>query len=133
VVQLPVCPLPTGWRDFTSGHYIDEFAESHFKNMVVRAALGGALPSAGVGTAFSRRALQTVAVAHGGQAFNTASLTEDYEIGFRVHALGFEAAFVHAAMARPAFRRRFGIGRPRTVVVLDPIVVRAYFPSAFGA
>jgi adsorption protein B len=133
MVQLPVCPLPTRWYDFTSGHYIDEFAESHFKNMVVREVLGGAIPSAGVGCGFSRRALEAVAAAHGGDPFNTGSLTEDYEMGFRVHALGLKQAFVRAAVARPALRRRLGIGRPRTVVALDPIVVRAYFPTAFRA
>ena len=114
LVQLPVLPLPTRWWDFTSGHYIDEFAESHFKNMSVREALSGTVPSAGVGTAFSRRALETLARHNGSDVFNTESLTEDYEIGFRLRRYDLKEIFVLQALP-------------------DPIVVRAYFPSTYRA
>ena len=33
VVQLPVFPMDAGWGEFTSGHYMDEFAQMHLKDM----------------------------------------------------------------------------------------------------
>ena len=36
---------------------MDEFAEWHAKDLVVRESVSGSVPSAGVGTCFSRRAL----------------------------------------------------------------------------
>ena len=38
LIQLPVYPLKKSWSSFTSGHYLDEFAESHGKDLVVREA-----------------------------------------------------------------------------------------------
>jgi adsorption protein B len=133
MVQLPVWPLPTRWCDFTSGHYIDEFAESHFKNMVVRESLSRAIPSAGVGTAFSRNALFALA-ADGREVFETGSLTEDYEIGVRLHRWGMKQAFVRQVLDAPRGAARFhrltdrdSKGSP------DAIVVREYFPFRFRA
>ena len=57
LIQLPVYPLERPLREFTGGHYLDEFAELHAKDIVVREALVGQVPSAGVGTCFSRRAI----------------------------------------------------------------------------
>ncbi len=94
MVQIPVLALPTPVAKFTHGVYCDEFAEFQFKDMPAREVLGGFLPSAGVGTGFSRRALEGVAAAHSNQIFDTSSLTEDYEIGFRIHRLGFRQKFV---------------------------------------
>ncbi|MFN3387818.1 MAG: glycosyltransferase, partial [Allosphingosinicella sp.] len=65
LVQLPVLPLIDPNSRWVGGHYADEFAESHAKEMVVRQWLGAALPSAGVGCAFSRDALERVAAAAG--------------------------------------------------------------------
>ncbi|MBC7520881.1 MAG: glycosyltransferase, partial [Sandarakinorhabdus sp.] len=48
MVQLPVVPIADPQSRWISGHYIDEFAESHAKDLVVREALGAAVPSAGV-------------------------------------------------------------------------------------
>ena len=36
MVQLPVLSLKTKWYQFTGGHYIDEFAQGHYKDIVVR-------------------------------------------------------------------------------------------------
>ena len=94
MVQVPVLALPTPFRQFTHGVYCDEFAEFQFKDMPAREALGGFLPSCGVGTGFSRRALESVAAAHANQIFDATSLTEDYEIGFRIHRLGYRQKFV---------------------------------------
>ncbi len=86
MVQLPVLPL-VGSR-WVSGHYCDEFAEAHGKSLLVREALGAAMPSAGVGCAFSRDALGRVAQARDDQPFDPLSLTEDYELGLRIGESG---------------------------------------------
>lgn len=117
LVQIPVMPLPVPWRHFTAGHYLDEFAESHSKDVLVRAALTGVVPSAGVGTAFSRRAMAAMAQVHGDQLFSTASLTEDYDVSFRVREHGLRQRFVWYPIPAAAGRAR------------DYIVIREHFPS----
>ncbi|WP_317617605.1 glycosyltransferase [Sphingomonas daechungensis] len=47
VVQLPVLPLVDRNSRWISGHYCDEFAEAHIKELVVREAVGAAIPLAG--------------------------------------------------------------------------------------
>jgi adsorption protein B len=94
LVQLPVLPLIDPASRWIAGHYADEFAESHGKELVVRQALGAALPSAGVGCAVRRDALGELAAANGGLPFDPASLTEDYELGLKLRALGRRATFV---------------------------------------
>ena len=60
MVQIPVLPLATG-AQWTHGLYCDEFAEYQSKDIPVRQQLGGFLPSNGVGTGFSRNALESLA------------------------------------------------------------------------
>ena len=116
LVQLPVVPLIDRKSRWVGGHYLDEFAESHGKEMVVRAALGAGLPSAGVGCAFSRDALAEVA-AERGAPFDTDSLTEDYELGLRFRDAGRSAAFVRLPAAQ---------GRA-------PVGTKEYFPASLDA
>ena len=94
LIQLPVYPLPGHWYQFTRSHYLDEFAETHGKDVIVREALIGQVPSAGVGTCFSRRAIQLLQEEGDGVVFDTKSLTEDYDIGFRLAAHGLHGVFV---------------------------------------
>ncbi|HEY0324746.1 MAG TPA: glycosyl transferase family protein [Allosphingosinicella sp.] len=93
LIQLPVLPLIDRRSRWIAGHYGDEFAEAHGKEMVVREALGAGLPSAGVGCAISRDALEALAEP-AGTPFDAASLTEDYELGLRLRAMGRRSAFV---------------------------------------
>jgi len=116
LVQLPVVPLIDPESRWVSASYADEFAESHGKELVVRAAIGASLPSAGVGCAIARDALEELARAHGAP-FDPASLTEDYELGLRLGGLGRRAAFV---------RLPLGPGRPA-------ISTRGYFPATIEA
>jgi adsorption protein B len=116
LVQLPVLPLVDPQSRFVSGHYLDEFTEAHGKELVVRSAIGASLPSAGVGCAISRDALATLAALRGAP-FDPDSLTEDYELGLRLHALGHKAAFLRL----PA-----GPGRPM-------VATREYFPATLDA
>jgi len=94
MVQVPVLPLATGLGEFTHGLYCDEFGEYQTKDIPVRQRLGGFLPSNGVGTGFGRIALERLARTRGGRIFDPACLTEDYENGFQLHALGCTQIFV---------------------------------------
>jgi adsorption protein B len=86
-VQTPVFSLPLKYRALVSSTYIDEFAEHHTKDMLVREAIGGLVPSAGVGSAFARDAFEEIAAANDQQPFNVGSLTEDYEVGLKFRSL----------------------------------------------
>lgn len=94
LIQVPVYPFERNWYDFVGMHYIDEFTELHAKDVPIREALVGQVPSAGVGTCFSRRAIEILLVEGDGIAFDTQSLTEDYDIGFRLKAHGLKEIFV---------------------------------------
>ncbi len=94
MVQIPVLPLPTPMREFVHGIYCDEFAEWQIKDMRVRQLMGSFVPSNGVGTGFTRRALEKLATAEHNLIFEPACLTEDYENGLRLHKLGCKQMFV---------------------------------------
>jgi len=117
VIQLPVMPLVDPRGALVSGHYCDEFSESHGKALVVRQALGAGLPLAGVGCAISRQTLGRIASARGGVPFDADSLTEDYELGLHIAQLGGRGI-----LARVRERR----GGPL-------VAVRAYFPARLDA
>jgi bacteriophage N4 adsorption protein B len=88
VVQIPVIPIQVPGSPWISGHYLDEFAEAHGKSLVVREAIGAALPLAGVGCAIDRNILGRIALENDHRPFDSSSLTEDYELGLRIGALG---------------------------------------------
>ena len=94
LVQLPVLPLPSSASRWIAGHYCDEFAESHGKEMVVREAIGASIPLAGVGCAIERKALARLAARRGGKPFAADCLTEDYELGLRLGEIEASAMFV---------------------------------------
>jgi bacteriophage N4 adsorption protein B len=87
-VQLPVRPIPQRNSPWVAGHYADEFAEAHAKTLVVRDAIGAAIPSAGVGCGFAREALARLerekAKAGDQGPFAPECLTEDYELGLLI-------------------------------------------------
>ena len=93
-VQLPVMALPASDSVWVASHYSDEFAESHAKGMVVRGMLGAAIPGAGVGCAIARAKLGELARAEGGAPFAQGALTEDYELGLKIAALGGRGKFL---------------------------------------
>lgn len=122
MVQLPVIPLERPLHKFTAGHYLDEFAELHGKDLLVRELLVGHVPSAGVGCAFSRRAVRLMAERRGGLPFNPASLTEDYDFALRLRYFGLSQIFVRFAVTRSGPRRTH-----------DRVATREYFPDRFAA
>ena len=85
LIQIPVRGLTSKWNDFVGGSYVDEFAEHHGKELPVREMLAKIVPSAGVSTCFSRRAIQILVEDNEQQVFNTSSLTEDYDISYRLY------------------------------------------------
>ncbi len=94
MVQLPVRPLLSRRSRWIAGHYADEFAEAHGKHLVLREAIGAAVPSAGVGCCFARDLMGDIARERGGIPFDAESLTEDYEIGLRIAERRGKTVFV---------------------------------------
>ena len=118
LVQLPVLPLIDADSPWVGGHYADEFAEAHMKDLVVREAVGAAIPLAGVGCAIARVALSRLAARQDGLPFASASMTEDYELGLRLGAIGIKTMFVRLP-TRP--------GRQAVVAT------RGHFPSSISS
>jgi adsorption protein B len=118
VIQLPVLPLPDTHSRWISGHYCDEFAEAHIKELVVREAVGAAVPLAGVGCAIARRPLAQLAALRDGKPFARSSMTEDYEVGLTFGALGLKTMFVRL----PAVPGERGV-----------VASRGHFPATLGA
>ena len=102
-VQLPVRPVMGYDNGWICGHYADEFAESHAKAMVVRNALGLALPAAGVGCGLSRAALERLVENQRERGiagpFSPDALTEDYELGLALSKGGRGSAFLRLRAA----------------------------------
>ncbi|MBA4773871.1 MAG: glycosyl transferase family protein [Sphingomonas sp.] len=115
-VQLPVRPLIDRRARLVSGHYADEFAEAHAKQLVVREAVGAAMPLAGVGCAIARSMVEAIATARGGDPFDAISLTEDYELGLSVAAMGGRGVLARVLDAKG-----------------EPVAVEAYFPGTLDA
>src|SRR6476659_3350306 len=118
VIQLPVLPLIDSHSRWISGHYCDEFAEAHIKELVVREAVGAAIPLAGVGCAIARKPLSQLAAMQEGKPFAGTSMTEDYEVGLRIGALGLKTMFVRI----PAQPGELGV-----------VASRGHFPATLGA
>ncbi|MFA9393548.1 MAG: glycosyl transferase family protein [Halodesulfovibrio sp.] len=129
MIQIPVHPVPRHWTNFTGNHYLDEFAENHTRDLIVREALTGAVPSAGVGTALSRKTLKTVATARNHQPFNTNSLTEDYEFGLQLKEFGLKQAFVRQWIWRNKMVKGFFSRTPKQKQVKEFISIREFFPN----
>ena len=147
-----VLPLEMPARFVTHGTYCDEFAEYQLKDIYTRQSMGGFVPSAGVGTAFRREALEEIAASYRNQIFNINTLTEDYEIGLKFHRHGKRQFLVRKAVPLkskngngngnhgkngtngnghgPFWQRWFAAGNRYQV---EYIATREYFPSTFGA
>ncbi len=126
MLQMPVFSLPRKRSAWVASHYMDEFAEWHTKDLVVREAITNIVPSAGVATAFSRHAVERLCDNLDNMPFNTDSLTEDYDVGQRLHAFGLRSAFIRVALPviDPATGREVGE---------DIVATREFFPDELGA
>jgi adsorption protein B len=97
---------------------MEEFAERHTREMIVRHALGAAIPSAGVGTCLTKRLIEHF-VRERGEVLMTGTVTEDYILGVEAKRAGFKSAYVAAAT-----QERHG---------LDYVATREFFPKSLAA
>jgi adsorption protein B len=130
MIQLPVVSLERNWYEWVAGTYMDEFAEWHGKDLVVRESMTDTVPSAGVGTCFSHRALQVLAGETQNQPFNTDSLTEDYDVGARLAKVGMNAIFVRFPVQFRVLRKSW-FRKPYESTLRMPLCVREFFPDTF--
>ncbi|GAC1387853.1 MAG: glycosyl transferase family protein [Vulcanimicrobiaceae bacterium] len=124
MVQLPVFPLERPWHKWTAWTYADEFAENHMKDLIIREQIGGFVPSAGVGCAFSRAALEIVQMTSA-DLFPSGTLTEDYQIALRLHTKGLKTIFVHQRLA--------ATGKKHNATAAAYVATRGYFPDTVTA
>src|SRR5207244_9528183 len=76
------------------------------------------IPFAGTGMAFKREIFKRLEHDYT-QVFNDANLTEDYELGLRLHKLGYKTAFVNMLTDQRNTNTRIATGE--------------YFPNSFWA
>ncbi len=120
-IQTPVFSLPVGSWEVVAGTYIDEFAQAHYKDMLVRADLNVAIPSAGVGTTIARAFILKLLQSNPDGVFLTKSVTEDYLLGHQVYQLGGKSAFASVDLGN-----LLGADNPDRFVA-----TREYFPKKF--
>ncbi|MBF5007702.1 glycosyl transferase family protein [Diaphorobacter caeni] len=131
-IQLPVASIERNWYELVAGTYMDEFAEWHTKDLVVRESMSHMVPSAGVGTCFSRRAMDALARQTHNQPFNTDTLTEDYDIGVRLSRMGMKQIFASFPVDHPTRRQTwFGFGPLKEETRKLPLDIREFFPNTF--
>ena len=117
-IQVPVFSLNRGKGAHVASTYMDEFAERHTREMIVRDAVGAAIPSAGVGTCMTRRLVKHFLKTRG-QVLMSGTVTEDYILGVEAKRSGFKCAF--AAVSANADEG------------LDFVATREFFPRTLAA
>ncbi|CAM2765802.1 glycosyl transferase family protein [Legionella worsleiensis] len=132
MIQIPVFPLVVNYWNFTHWLYADEFSEIHTKDIVVREAIQGHVPSAGVGTAFSRHALKLLEDPNTHTPFAIDSLTEDYRTSLAIKMHGLKQIFVAETILRMKWQPR-GFFRKGYVQkpVREYIATRELFPLEY--
>ncbi|HEY2070361.1 MAG TPA: glycosyl transferase family protein [Rhizomicrobium sp.] len=127
MVQLPVLSIDRPLGQLVAGHYMDEFAEWHGKDLVVRSILSGETPSAGVGTAFTRAAIDRLLAT--GEVFDSTSLTEDYDVAHRLAQLNMSSAFVRFRARMPYLRKAVVGGKSVRTYRKELVCTREIFPD----
>ena len=125
-LQFPVFPLVRMprlrlfFKTLTTSTYADEFAEHHFRTMVMRDELGF-VPSAGTGFAVGRRVLDAFGEE---ELLPEDSLTEDYRLSLTLRMRGFRVHYVLERVPRVDAQGK---------QVWDYIATRSLFPATFKA
>jgi adsorption protein B len=132
MIQIPIFPLEVRYRNFTHWLYADEFAENHTKDIIVRESLRAHVPSAGVGTAFYRNALEMLENPETGTPFSTSSLTEDYRTSLAIRMLQLKQVFVTQYITRTKWKKKW-IFSKRYIQkqTKEFVAVRALFPMEY--
>jgi len=126
-LQFPVFPLQRkpNWKNFfsgiTSGTYADEFAENHFRHMVMRSETEAVVPSAGTGFVISHNVLDYY---EDEPLFTEGSLTEDYKFSIDLAKQGFQVHYVLEKVPRLLQNGK---------LKWDYVATRSLFPKTFGA
>jgi adsorption protein B len=115
-IQIPVFSLDSRKRSKVGATYMEEFAERHTREMVVRNGLGSFIPSAGVGTCLRNDLIFDFLKARG-YVLHPGTVTEDYILGAEAHREGYSTTFVYGCPK----------GDPTIVGTLE------YFPKTFWA
>jgi adsorption protein B len=125
-LQFPVFPLMkmprfgNFFQTITAGTYADEFAEHHFRTLVIRDRYSF-VPSAGTGFCLRRSFLDTYGDGQG-TILPQDSLTEDYKLSLSMHIAGYRVHYVLERVPRVgAWGRRSW----------DYIATRSMFPRKF--
>ena len=132
MIQIPVFPLSVNYFNFTHWLYADEFSENHTKDIIVRESIRGHVPSAGVGTAFSRHSLALIEDPATGCPFSIDSLTEDYRTSLALRMHNLKQIFLLETIVRMkwcprGFFRKGYVQKP----VREYIATRAMFPTEY--
>lgn len=117
-IQIPVFSLPVEGLFNVGATYMDEFAEIHTRDLLVRKHLDVSIPSAGVGFALTRTALSALLGDGAFELFDPRCLTEDYALGLKTHQFGLKQSF-------PCFFEYGKRGKK------DWIATYEYFPKKF--
>jgi Glycosyltransferase like family 2 len=117
-IQVPVFSLNRDKSAHVASTYMDEFAERHTREMIVRDALGATIPSAGVGTCMTKKLLKHFLRTRG-LVLMSGTVTEDYILGVEAKREGFKCAF--AALSASADEG------------LDFVATREFFPKTVAA
>lgn len=130
MIQIPVFPLHVNYLNFTHWLYADEFSEIHTKDIIVRESINAHVPSAGVGTAFSRRSLNLLE--NLGEPFSINSLTEDYHTSLAIRMHKLKCIFVTQSIIKTTWKKR-GFFRKgyKEVIKKEYIATRALFPTEY--
>ena len=132
--QIPVFPLELSpLKEWIGACYMDEFTELHLKDMLARQEIGGVVPSAGVGTAFSRASVDWLADHNGGDPFVVGNLTEDYFIGIQLKRAGYRTGFITYPIDRLVVKRDDAGKIVSRNYVTEIVAVRENFPMHFWA
>jgi len=130
--QIPVFPLELPpWKYWVSNSYMDDFSELHLKDMFARQEMGGIVPSAGVGTAFNRKAIDYLADHNSGDPFVVGNLTEDYFLGIQLKRAGYTAGFINYPIDRVVVKKDAEGRVVSKKFVTDIVAVRENFPTKF--
>jgi adsorption protein B len=90
------------------------------------------VPCAGVSACFSRRAIAALRAERAGEVFSITSLTEDYDIAFRLSRMGMREIFVKFPIG-VIVNERGEAGTIKRRLQWLPVATREYFPSDFRA
>jgi len=117
-IQVPVFSLTRRRGSYVASTYMEEFAERHTRELIVRNALGAAIPSAGVGTCLTQALIRHF-LGTQGQVLMSGTVTEDYILGIEAKRAGFRSIF--AALSAPADQGA------------DYVATREFFPQHLEA